>query len=126
MAEEAERQRHDHGRHLQERGGEIVLSGTRAASMAATTDVLYAKLNPTTFAPVWAKTFGGAGLNLAGGLIKSGTNYMLSGNTESFGGATVNKANIFGIILDANGNYANCNVKTFTLTVGARGLPCPP
>ena len=101
--------------------GEILLSGFRAASLAGATNALYAKLNPTTFSPVWTKTFGGAGAEM-GFLTKTDTNYMLSGYTESFGGATVNKPNIFGIILDANGNYANCNVKNFSLTVGDPGL----
>jgi hypothetical protein len=101
--------------------GEIMLSGIRSATMSAATDALYAKLNPTTFAPIWAKTFGGTGFDW-GWLTKTNTNYLLSGYTESFGGATANKANIFGIILDANGNYPNCNVKPFTLPVGNPGL----
>ena len=41
-------------------GSELDLSGFRSATMAGQFDTLYAKLNPTTFAPVWARTFGGA------------------------------------------------------------------
>jgi len=99
----------------------IILSGFRAASLTGATNALYARLNPTTFSPVWAKTFGGAGAEM-GFLTKINTNYLLSGYTESFGGATTNKPNIFGIILDAKGNYANCNVKNFTFKVGDPGL----
>jgi len=79
-------------------------------------DVLYAKLNPTTYEPVWARTFGAAG-DEWGDLTKMGKKYLLSGGTESFGGATIYKANVFGLILDANGNYPNCNVKPFNMTV---------
>jgi hypothetical protein len=107
-------------------GSELDLSGFRSATMTGQFDTLYAKLNPTTFAPVWARTFGGARDDM-GFLTKiSASNYLLSGNTETFGGATAVNANIFGIILDAKGNYANCNVKPFTFTVGNPGLTMLP
>ena len=107
-------------------GSELILSGFRSATMAGQFDTLYAKLNTTTFAPVWARTFGGARDDM-GWLTKlNASNYLLSGNTETFGGATAGNANIFGIILDANGNYPNCNVKPFTLAVSNPGLTMLP
>jgi len=112
--------------YISKTGSNVLLTGiTGSLTDSVPGDVLYAKLNSTTYAPAWARTFGAAG-DEWGVLTKTGTNYLLSGGSESFGGAIAGKANIFGIVLDANGNYPNCNVKPFVLTVGNPGLAISP
>jgi hypothetical protein len=96
--------------------GELLLSGIHGTSLAdAHKKVLYGKLDATTFAPLWAKTFGGTGMDIGGFLARSG-GYMLEGITTSFGPGVPAKMNIFGMTLDANGNYPGCHVSSYTLS----------
>jgi hypothetical protein len=95
--------------------GELLLSGAHGTSLTdAHKKVLYGKLNAATFVPLWAKTFGGTGMDIGGFVARSGA-YMLEGMTTSFGQG-LPKMNIFGMTLDANGNYPNCHVSPYNLS----------
>lgn len=99
-------------------GSALHLSGQHAASLldaGAHPKVLYARLNPTTLKPVWAKTFGGA-YREAGMAQKTSSGYQLGGTTYSFGYSTTNKGDLFAITLDATGGYSGCTwIQPFTL-----------
>jgi hypothetical protein len=96
--------------------GELLLSGAHGTSLADPhKKVLYGKLNATTFIPLWAKTFGGTGTVDIGGFFARPGGYMLAGITNSFGPG-LPKMNIFGMTLDANGNYPNCHVSPYNLS----------
>jgi hypothetical protein len=102
--------------------GELFLSGFhRTTIMDLHPKILYAKLDPATFAPLWAKTFGGTGIDTGAFFAESGT-YMLSGNTTSFGPGTPAQPNIFAMILDADGDYPGCHVNPFSLPVADVGI----
>ena len=96
--------------------GELLLSGTHRTSLADPyLKLLYGKLNAATFAPLWAKTFGGTKMDAGAFLARSG-GYLLEGITTSFGPGVPTKTNIFGMTLDAYGNYPGCHVSAYTLT----------
>jgi hypothetical protein len=105
--------------------GQLLLSGSSMALSASAmdSDILYARINPSTLAPVWVKKFGGAG-NEFGAVMETDGTYFLTGSTDSFpvGGPI----KTFGITLDANGGYSGCApVKTATLTSGNANLSAP-
>jgi hypothetical protein len=97
-------------------GSELLLMGMHHTSFTdPNLKLLYGKLNATTFVPVWAKTFGGTGADFGDLLARSG-GYMLTGTTTSFGPGVPTKTNVFGMTLDANGNYPGCHVSPYTLS----------
>lgn len=106
--------------------GELLLSGEYAKSSLSTNwNVFYGKLTqtPTNITVAWAKTFGGT--KMEGGEIEKLTSgYLLNGTTYSFGKGTptTTKGNIFGLILDANGNYPGCYVSSISLPVSTPAI----
>jgi hypothetical protein len=102
--------------------GELLLSGTHGTSLGDPhTKILYGKLNAATFAPIWAKTFGGTGLD-TGIFFSRADGYMLAGNTTSFGLGVPTKPNIFAIILDDDGDYSGCHVSPYALSATAASV----
>ncbi len=96
-------------------GSELLLMGTHHTSFVdPNLDLLYGKLNAATLVPIWAKTFGGTGVEFGDLLVRSG-GYMITGTTTSFGPGVPAKTNVFGMTLDANGDYPNCHVSPYTL-----------
>jgi hypothetical protein len=91
---------HVAGRHLDAdvSSGGTVWSGVSFDPVRTNFDAVCAKLTKNTFTPVWAKTFGGANPE-SGIAYRQGTQYIFSGHTESLGGATLGKGEIFGMIL---------------------------
>lgn len=84
-------------------------------------DIFFAKLNslePLTF--VWQRRFGGSGMD-TGGVTELQNGYFITGTTSSFGASDAN-VDLFGIILDSDGNYPGCYVNEFSLTEGDANL----
>lgn len=106
-------------------GAGLYLSGLHWTGTAVTrTKVLYGKLNTTTFAPTWAKIFGGQNTDM-GALFKTASGFLLGGTTRSFG-VTPNQGNLFGIVLDASGRYPGCHVGALTLLATNPGIVATP
>lgn len=63
-------------------------------------DAVVARLGKSTFEPVWAKTFGGRNPE-SGIAFKQGTRFLFSGHTESLGGASPGKGNVYAMTLEA-------------------------
>lgn len=102
-------------------GTALYFSGTHSTGYTDShLKVLYGKLSPTTFNPTWANTFGGAVAEY-GASMKTSTGFMMEGTTFSFGNSPA-KGNIFGMILDANGNYPGCYVTPIQLSTKNPGL----
>jgi hypothetical protein len=100
--------------------GELLFSGDSVdfSSTYSNSDVVYAKINPSTLIPVWAKKFSSPEDGY-GDIMDTGSAYFLSGIIFPNASAGM----VFGMTLDVNGGYANCsNIKTITLTSGNPGL----
>jgi hypothetical protein len=114
---------------LQRSGTLLFLSGMHAASLTdlgTHLSVLYAKLNPTTLKPVWAKTFGGAYREM-GIVQKAAAGYVIGGTSYSFGQSTNSKGDIFGLTLDGTGSYPGCTwVADITLANTTPGVTATP
>lgn len=108
-------------------GGATYLTGTYALSareFSANPKVLVAQLDASTLAPTWARTFGGPSPNSKefGGATKIGSGYLLTGSTYSFGASTDTTSDVFGITLDASGNYPGCFLQTLSLATSSPGV----
>jgi hypothetical protein len=97
--------------------GQVLLSGSHTTGPSDDHyKILYSRLDPTTYSPIWAKVFGGDNYD-SGAVTKLTGGYLMEGTTTSFGPGTPSKYNIFGMILDADGNYPNCHITPITLPV---------
>jgi hypothetical protein len=98
---------------LKSKSGDFYFSGWHSTAATDTNlKTIWGKLDPSTLAPTWAKTFSGG--NAYGLAIETATGFFLTGTTTSYGYNAANR-NTFGMILDSTGNYPNCNISPITL-----------
>ncbi|MGO9084623.1 MAG: hypothetical protein ACLP6G_21900 [Terriglobales bacterium] len=101
--------------------GDLHFSGVHSSSITSTNlKPIWGKLNSTTLVPSWTKSFSGtSSVALANENASKG--FFLSGTTTSYGFASV-KGDVFGMVLDSNGNYPNCHVSTMSLSTASPGV----
>jgi len=106
------------------KSGSFYLTGWHSKSLADTgTQAIWGTVNSTKLTPTWLKTFSGSsGIEVA---LATTTGFFVTGGTTTYG-PNAAKGNVFGMVLDSSGNYANCHVSPLTLTVTNPGITWTP
>jgi len=102
--------------------GGYLLSGDTSSSLGSNSDVFFLKMD-SNFNILWQRKFGGSGFE-NGMALEQGGKYYLSGTTASSEfGASLSNMDIFGVILDSNGNFPGCPyIQDISVTVANASL----
>jgi hypothetical protein len=102
--------------------GGYLLSGDTSPSLGGNSNVFFLKMD-SNFNIVWQRKFGGSGFE-NGGALEQGGKYYLSGTTASSEfGASISNMDIFGVILDSNGNFPGCQyISDISITLANANL----